>query len=258
MIFMKDIFLKTTILQIILCLSFNILLANSNNDLFEKANKAYSKGDYTLSKKLYNNILIDGECSSELYFNLANTYFKLDSIPQAILYYEKAKILSPSDEDIEHNLKIANAKTIDKIEVIPQLFFVSWFQSILNFFSTNTWAWLSVISSILCFSLYGFYLRSINNSIKKISFYLGSILCITCIGLIFITNAAHNSNKSMRAVVFAASVTLKSEPNANSTSLFVVHEGATCKILEQLDNWFRVKLDNGNEGWLPSSDIQKI
>jgi tetratricopeptide (TPR) repeat protein len=227
-------------------------------ETFENANKAYSKGDYLKAVGQYKKIIREGECSSEIYFNLANAYYKLDSIPQAILFYEKAKLLSPSDEDIEQNLKLANAKTIDKIEVIPQLFFMSWFQSFLNSFHTNTWAWFSIIASILSFTLFTYFFITKSKTFKKVAFYFGILMLIVCLGLIAITNSASVANKSKRAVVFAGSVTLKSEPNNAATSLFVIHEGAVCSIQEKVDDWVRVKLDNGNEGWLQQSEIQEI
>ena len=234
------------------------LRAASNDELFELGNSAYAKGNYKSSLQHYIKILRGGYCSKELYFNLGNVYFKLDSIPQSILYYEKAKLIDPSDEDISQNLKIANSKTTDKIDVIPQLFIVGWFQSFLTSNSLGTWSWLSILASILAAVSFISYMYLRNNVFQRLSFFGGVIFLFLCISLVFITYTASKSMQSKRAVVFTASVTLKSEPNQTATNLFVIHEGSTCRIIENLETWVRVKFDNGNEGWLQAQDIKEI
>ena len=236
----------------------NFSYAETNENLFQSANKAYSKGNYKSAIESYRKIIDNGYCSKEVYFNLGNSYLKADSIPQAILYYEKAKILDPTDEDITLNLKFANVKTTDKIEVIPQLFIVGWFQSLLNLYSLTAWAWLSILAAMIACILFFGYINAKTESIKRLTFFGGCIFILITASLVFISFAVSKSQSSKRAVVFSASVTLKSEPNQTATSLFVIHEGATCKIIENLDTWYRVKFDNGNEGWLQSQDIIEI
>ncbi len=232
--------------------------ADTNVQLFENANQAYTKGKYAEAIVAYKKIIASNECSGELYFNLGNAYYKLDSIPQAILYYEKAKLLMPNDDDLYVNLKLANNKTTDKIEAIPQLFFMNWYQNFLQTFTTNTWAWLSILACFGAFLLFWLFYNSRNQIFKKFYFFSGAMVLVFSILLIIITSASNESKIAHRAVIFTPSVTLKSEPNNNSTSLYVIHEGATCKITEQVNDWLRVKLDNGNEGWLAKTDVKEI
>lgn len=234
------------------------LKAQLHEELFDKANSSYSKGNYKSSLQHYTKILRGGYCSKELYFNLGNVYFKLDSIPQSILYYEKAKLIDPTDDDISQNLKIANSKTTDKIEVIPQLFIVGWFQSFLSSNSIGTWAWFSIIASFLAGISFISYMYMRNNVYKRFSFFSGVFFLLLCISLVLVTHASSILIQSKRAVVFTASVTLKSEPNETATNLFVIHEGSTCRIIENYNSWIRVKFDNGHEGWLKSQEIKEI
>src|SRR4051812_45195426 len=87
--------------------------------IFHEANIAYQKQDYGSSIKLYEQLIKNQNVSTEVYFNLGNSYFKSGNTSKAILNYERAKKLSPDDEDINFNLKIASLKVVDKIEPVP-------------------------------------------------------------------------------------------------------------------------------------------
>ena len=52
-------------------------------------------------------------------------------------------------------LKIARAKTIDKVEPVPEVFFVSWTKSLINCMSVDAWAIWGIVSFIAadCISL---------------------------------------------------------------------------------------------------------
>ena len=255
--------MKRIVILLFLILTAMLLLntkgkAETTLQIFEQGNNAYSKGKYVDAILEYKKVLTKGECSGELYFNLGNAFYKIDSIPQSILYFEKAKVLLPNDDDLKANLKLANAKTTDKIEGIPQLFILNWYQNFLHTFTTSAWAWLSIFLAFVAFTLFWFFVTTKSQGLKRLYFFVGAFSLILCIVNLFVASAAHDANTTHRGVVFTPSVTLKSEPNSTSTSLYVIHEGATCKIMEELNNWLRVRLDNGNEGWLNKADLRQI
>src|SRR5690606_26947620 len=101
---------------IFLFILFGYISQAQNSDLFEKGNAAYNDGDYETAVTSYETILQAGETSSELYFNLANSYYKLDRVAPSIYFYEKALQLDPNDSDIRNNLSIARNMVIDDIE----------------------------------------------------------------------------------------------------------------------------------------------
>ena len=255
--------MKRIAILLFLILTATLLLntkgkAETTQQIFEQGNNAYAKGKYVEAILEYKKILAKGECSGELYFNLGNAFYKIDSIPQSILYFEKAKVLLPNDDDLNANLKLANSKTTDKIESIPQLFILNWYQNFLHIFTTSAWAWISILLAFAAFALLWFFVKTKTLAIKRLYFFAGAFSLILCIASVFVASASHDANTTQRGVVFTPSVTLKSEPNATSTSLYVIHEGATCKIMEELNNWLRVRLDNGNEGWLTKADLREI
>ena len=72
--------------------------------LFEQGNALYNDGNYTEAIEKYQAILKQGKHSAELYFNLGNSYYKLNNIAPSIYYYEKALQLAPDDKDILNNI----------------------------------------------------------------------------------------------------------------------------------------------------------
>ena len=120
--------MKKIALIIIAVVVSTLGMAQSNN-WFEEGNAAYNEGDYEQALALYGNIEESGLESAELYYNMGNTYYKMKKYPMSILYYEKALKLAPGDEDIRTNLEIANLAVVDKINVLPQSFFVRWWNN---------------------------------------------------------------------------------------------------------------------------------
>ena len=122
------------------------LSASASVNRWEAGNKAYIEGNYDKAIEEYSAILEGGEYSMELYYNLANAYFKMEKIGKAILYYNKALRIAPSQEDVLHNLAIAEAQTKDRIAVIPEFFLNRWLRTVRNSMSCMAWSVLSLVA----------------------------------------------------------------------------------------------------------------
>jgi tetratricopeptide (TPR) repeat protein len=230
-----------------------------NEELVEQANKDYSAGLYANAIEGYTKVLENGYESVEVYYNLGNAYFKSNEIAAAILYYEKAKKLSPNDEDVLFNLNVANNRIKDKIEAVPVLFYKRWWQQIVNWLSTDAWTRFHITCFIVFLVAAGFYFISRIILIRKISFWIG----LAMLGLSFVTfGIAWQDDKSNRqvteAIVFDPSLTVKSSPSEKSVDLFVVHEGTKVAITDQLGDWYEVRIANGSTGWIPDTAIRSI
>lgn len=250
---------KLLILLIIICSNITFLFAEGSKELFNKANAYYQKGDYEKASVEYKGILKEGYESAELYYNLGNCYYKLNEMPQAIVNYEKAKKLAPEDEDIEFNLKLANLKIVDKIEPIPQLTFKSWWIGIANLFSSQDWA----IFTIICFALAclcGILFLFINSVVgKKIIFVIGLIVLAKSFLLVALGSTRTTIEREHNtAVLIKPDVYVKSSPNEKSADLFILHEGAKVNLLDEIGKWKRIRLANGNEGWIQSEALEVI
>ncbi len=226
---------------------------------FEQANQFYREGEYEKAASLYEEVVKNGFESPELYYNLANSHFKLDNIAAAILYYERAKKYSPNDDDIIYNLTLANLKVVDKIEPIPKLFFIQWWDSIKSSFSSKSWAILTVIFLWTALFFTAIFRISRFSFLRRISFFGGIILiAVTIFSLMFAIQQNKYENSENMAVIFAQTVSIKSSPDERGTDLFILHEGVKVEILEGLGKWVKIRLADGKVGWLTSDVIEII
>jgi len=243
----------------VLALPFFLSAQESNDALWEKANQLYTQEEYQQAVSVYEQILSTGEESAKLYFNLGNAYYKTGDVNNAILNYERAKVLAPQDEDITFNLKIANQFVVTKIDELPQPFFVRWRTSVLNKYPADTWATISVATFILFLLLLGLFFFSRSAAIKRAGFWLGIIIVIfSGFTFSFASKQKQKINTRDHAIVFCPRVTVKSSPSETGTDLFLIYEGLKIQVTDSLSNWKEIRLADGNQGWLPDSCIVKI
>ncbi len=233
---------------------------NPNPDsLITKANNAYSQGLYDSALATYNNVINQGIESGELYYNMGNAYYKNNDIASAILYFEKAKKLLPNDEDINYNLHIANSMIVDKIEKVPELFYHSWWNYIYNIMDADAWTIFALISFTFLIVTMGLFIISKKRNNRKLSFYIGVIfLAITIASFALASQKYYINIEHKEAIVFTSSITIKSSPTQNSVDLFVIHDGTKVEIIDKIDNWVEIKIQNGSSGWLPIKSIKEI
>jgi tetratricopeptide (TPR) repeat protein len=234
-------------------------LAQDALEIKSDADSAYIKNDYVTAIQIYENLLQQGE-SAEVYYNLGNSYYKSGDIARAILNYERALLLKPGNEDIHANLEIVRSKTVDKIDVAPEIFFISWIKSLINSISINAWArWGIAFFILLIASLY-FFIFSKQTKIKKIGL-IGSIVCllfVVCTNMFAAYQKKTLTNRNT-AIIISPSVTIRSTPNENGTSLFILHEGSKVVIKDNsMKNWKEITIEDGKVGWISSSDIEII
>ena len=99
---------------IIFCYLIQTVYLYADNSVLNQANIQYDAGDYQAAISSYKELINHGYFQYEIFHNIGNCYFKIDSIGNAILYYEKALKLNSNDKNIKNNLKICNDKIINK------------------------------------------------------------------------------------------------------------------------------------------------
>jgi len=226
---------------------------------FKKGVDYYTASNYQEALNEWIDIYNTGYRSAELDYNIGNAYFKLNNVPGAILFFERARLLRPADNNINYNLQIARTLVVDKFEEIPELFFVRWFDFLSLLLSTNTWAVLSVLSFILFLILLSVYIYSGRYKIKVIGFWAAILfLIISASSLAFTIRNKTLVYDSNKAIIFTPSVNGKSSPDNSGTDLFVLHEGSKVTIEDQVGEWYEIKLTDGNKGWVPSNSLTII
>lgn len=223
------------------------------------ADSAYIRGEYATAIQIYEALLEEG-VSPVVYYNLGNSYYKSEEIAKAILNYERALLLDPGNGDIRANLEIARAKTVDKEEIVPELFFITWGKSMLNLLSVDGWAKLGATSFILMLVMVALFLFGRSSLLKKISFGLGLFLLL----LVVVTNSFASIQKKKlikrdTAIVMTPSVTIRSTPSESGTSLFILHEGKKVTIKDNtMSEWKEIVLEDGKVGWIATKEIEII
>lgn len=251
--------IRILIILLIAVSSEAVTAQDINTQLWEKANAAYLSQNYQEAVDGYEQILRTGHESAKLYFNLGNAHYKAGNINLAILYLERAKLLDPNNSDIDFNIAFVNQHVVTKLEPLPQPFFVRWRASVLNMYSTDTWAYISIVAFIFFLLLAGLFIFSKVVMVRRISFITGLVFLVFSI---FTFSFAGKQKKKISqrngAIVFCPRVTVKSAPTATSTDLFLIYEGVKVEVTDSVSIWREIKLADGNEGWLPDSCIVKI
>ena len=232
---------------------------NNPEALWDAAAAAYNAADYLTAIEYYTTILDGGRHSAELYYNLANAYFKREQVGEALLNYTRALRLSPADADIRHNLAFAEQSTKDSIEQIPEFFLSTWMRSVRNLMGGNAWTILSIVMLALALAMALLYLLAQPLTMRKTGFYSMALF-----GLLFIIttsfawSARTEATAQRDAIIMSSAASIKSSPDGNSTELFVLHEGTKVRVGEVMDKWAEVRIADGRKGWIEIDRIERI
>lgn len=224
-----------------------------------EGDSAYIRNDFASAIQIYESLLRKGE-AADVYYNLGNSYYKVNEIAKAILNYERALLLQPGNGDIRANLEIARSKTVDKVETVPEVFFVTWTKALINSMSVDAWAVCGVVSFLLLIVSLYFFIFSKQVVLKKVGFITGIVFLI----VVVMTNVfAFKQKKELlnrdSAIIMNPSVTVRSTPSENGTSLFILHEGHKVDIKDSsMKDWKEIRLEDGKVGWVPVSSIEII
>lgn len=222
------------------------------------AEQLYANKQYAEAANAYADMFQYGE-SAALYYNYANALYKSNQIGLAILNYERALRLDPTNDDIRFNLEFANKMKTDKIEPLERFFFSEWLDELGRLFTSNQWAYASIISFVLTLIFLLLYLFGKKVWLRKITFFSAIfILLFSIISLVYAFQTKALIENNPAAIVLSGSVSVKSSPDESGTEVFVIHEGAKVNVLSTLSIWSEIRLADGNTGWLQTSTIEKI
>ena len=223
------------------------------------ADTEYQKGNYQQAIRDYEEILKNGE-SAEIYFNLGNAYYRTDNITKAVLNYERARLLSPGDDDINFNLQFARSKTIDKITPESEMFFVTWYKSLVNFTSVDNWAKTGILCIVMTLLLVLLYLFGPQLMLRKIGFFGGlAFFVIFLLSNLFAFQQKQALDNRTGAIIISPSVNIKKTPAKNSADQFVLHEGTRVDIIDKgMTDWRCIRVGDGREGWIETKAIEEI
>lgn len=252
---------KKTVVLIITFISVisNVVAQEPPSGKFNKGVDYYKEANFREALDTWLDIYNTGYRSASLNYNIGNAYFKLNNIPGAILFYERARLLKPGNDNIEYNLQIARSMVVDKFEEIPELFFVRWFDFLSLLLTTNRWAIISLVTFVLFLVSLSVYLYSSAYRMKVAGFWIAlALMVISVFALSFAVRNRTLVYNSRSAVIFSPSVNGKSSPDESGTDLFILHEGSKVTIEDEVGQWYEIRLSDGNKGWVPSNCLSII
>lgn len=243
----------TTMLRLGLIL-FSLQLAAQPDTLFVQANKDYQAHDYALAASRYDSIVKQGIANAETYYNLGNAHFRLGHIGLAILNYERALRINPSDEDALHNLDIANKQIVDTFTPVPAPITERIVRGI-GVIDSTVWSLFALFFGALMLLTIALFL------FKQRKDWFGAIAIIALI-LMLVSEvfawSVHQLESRNYAIITAPNTYVKSGPSDLGTDLFILHEGTKVRVLDIYERWQKVRLPDGKMGWMPFDDAHVI
>lgn len=226
--------------------------------LFQEAGAAYEAANYSEALVLYDSIA-NQYVSFELYFNAGNAAYRTGALGKSILYYERARKIDPADDDLRVNLAVANEKGKDRIQALPSLGVEDLWSVLTSSNQLSTWSALAVGLNLVGFILLAGWLWGKAPAIRRALFWTGTVLVLFGILGYMMSRATYLHIKAAtEAVVLEPKVEIKNSPNSNDANAFLLHEGTKVKILQETDQWFEIRIANGNVGWMPRSAAEII
>mgnify|MGYP001456487221 CR=1 FL=1 len=226
--------------------------------LFNEANDFFINKNYKKSIELYEKIINSGQENSTVFYNLGNAYYRLGYIGHAIWAYKHANKFSPRDKDIIHNLKIAEAKKIDRINSPPLFILHDFYRKVK---SSMTMFELIFLGSILSFILSLLWFKQ-SLSGKKIGLsknIFQIILALLIIFHILILDMAFETKRIRSEAIIVEKFDVQSGPFfGDNKVLFQINSGSVVEVLEEKNNWSEIILIDGKKGWVLSKILRKM
>jgi tetratricopeptide (TPR) repeat protein len=251
---------KTSLSLLLLCIcAAGTLLAQNPEQVFQQGNMLYQQGSLEEARKAYEALLGQGYVSGELYYNLGNVYYRTGNIARGILFYERAARLIPQDEDLQHNLTLANLRINDRIEPTPRLFLWDWWASLKNALSLQSLTWMVFVAYLLVIASLAMLLLGGSYAVRRAGLIsaAGTGAAFLLLLAMFIGRLA-DLEATDEAIMMAAVTTVKNAPDAKSSDAFVLHSGVKLRVVDRVSEWVKIRLADGKQGWVERSAIEVI
>jgi hypothetical protein len=243
--------MKNLMLVLLLCGGGVKAAGQSPDQLYQQANELYQAGKIAEARDLYESVLSNGYESGDLLYNLGNAYYRLGDLGRAILNYERARRIMPADDDLRHNLQLANLRVVDRIEPTPRLFLWDWWDSIKGASGVQSAVWVSFVLFVFLTAAVIAMMLNRTYVVRKISLIAGVVTAFLFVfSLILTVQKVADDARRDEAVVVALITTVKNSPDAHSSDAFVLHAGVKVRVIDSVNDWVQIRLADGKVGWM--------
>ncbi|MDO4510774.1 MAG: tetratricopeptide repeat protein [Bacteroidales bacterium] len=255
--------MKKTLLLLISALIYNVAALAAAPD---NADSAYSQSRYQDAIRLYEAQAQAEGTSSDLYYNLGCAHYKMQDVPRAILYFERALVLDPGNDDARDNLTFIR----EKAKIAPSTsgsFFSDLLQQSVSRVSSNAWAIMAAVIFVLLLLAIAAYIFMGSILLRKVGFFSAGLLLVAFIATLacaFYQRAATVGHS--QAIVMPQSATLSTAPHAPSEKevAFRLKGGMKVNIVDSVktakpaETWYKVESKRNQQAWILATDIEKI
>jgi hypothetical protein len=239
-------------------------LFEEGNDLFREANET-AQTDRSAAEHLYLKAILrferivheGGIRNGKLFYNIGNTYFRMNDIGRAILNYNRAALYTPHNADLRQNLEFARSRRLDDIpvpqtrKILQTLFF--WHYDI----STKARSTIFIAGFLLCWTALGASLFIARPLFNRAAWAGGVVAALFLASLSIETISQQRSNLG---VIVDPDVTARKGNSDSYEQSFKdpLHAGTEFSILEDRGDWVQVKLMDERRCWLPARSIEPV
>lgn len=225
----------------------------------QQANRAYQDGRFEEAIRQYEAVLQEGYASAALYHNLGNAWYRLGQPGQAALYYHRGLELSPGDAGLQENLAVIRAGFEEPITPLPEFFLKRWWRQLRRALGANGWAVVGL------FLLWGGFAglwrwRTAEQRVQRKKAFLAGIaaltLCVLPLALAF--DAATLVDREVRGVITEGAPELYEAADTRSAVVRTLPRGAAVVVVDRIGEWTKVRLENGEIGWLEAEQFTRI
>lgn len=219
----------------------------------EEAFQLFAKGQYEAALNKYKSLTEQYGASADVYFNAGICNLYLHHIGEARLDFERALLLKPDSRRIKEQISLINQGIEPKIESLPPFFLYKWITGVRDLFNQATWGWLTLVFSC-CFGVLVIIRYALDRHDLG-SYQAVVILCFTLCGLFFL--ARNKFERTPNAILMAPNA-LKIAPESQAQDLLPLGIGTKMQVIDSLQDWYKVQLENNDQGWVTKSSINKV
>ena len=230
--------------------------ADTGENNFVWGNRLYAEGRFAESVKVYEDAVRAGDYRANLFYNLANAYYRLGDRGRAILNYQRALLLEPGHAEAAANLAFVRGRALPEGGSRPPGT-VATVREALAGPGVDAYGWLAAGAAWL--GLLGLGLAIFRRRTRAQGVILavaGAVGCASLVGVIYWLDGGLKS--SQRAVVLAEDAPALYAPADNAKTIVRLPVGGEVHILSEQGAWEYVRLGDGTRGWMASDKLGRI
>lgn len=252
----------------IICVLASLVAATAQN-IAQQADSAYTGEDYRTAIRLYSRIIEENGPSAQIYYNLGNSYYRINDIAKSVLCYQRALNIDPSYRDARVNLKFVKSRIADLPED-DSSFLGNLHDSVIAAMSPNAWAWTALLLFLMLLACIGLYLFTDNIRLRKTGFFGGLVILVLSIYTSTVAyGSASGATRHDQAVISPPTATLRTEPGSAvndknrmislpAGTIVIITDSITMPGETAAPKWYNVKINNSTSAWVNAADVERI